>query len=304
LTADSGRGLISAAATSYVDSGRAMFGIPLWLWVIGGAFVIVAVVARWFSSRYKAMCRTVRQELSKYFESNYPDGQLSWQPLGNFDLCTANGGHRVIDMADVYAAVGRLPGMGRDPAARARIYQEVLDRNGPLTLPSHRSRIKPLLIPERFLNAEVSGPRTPLPGLGLFVIYALDLPGNPRFLLEQERKELAIETPELHRIALENLRKDFPRELVVDAVSGEQGTAFQAKDFFNAARLLLVPEFLEPKQELIALIPHRDILVLLPGGVRQDEGKLRESMRALDCSGHPPLLDRPVLVTQSGFEIA
>jgi hypothetical protein len=303
LTGDSRRDLISATKTSYVDSGRAMLGIPLWLWVIAGALVIVIVAARWFSSRYKAMCRTVREELSTCLKSNYPDAQLSWQPLGNLDVSTANGGHRVIDMADVYVAVGRLPGMGRDPAARARIYQDVLDRSGPLALFSHRSRIKPRLIPKQFLNAEVSGPRTPLPGLGLFVVYALDLPGNPRFLLEQDCKELGTETPELHQIALENLRKDFPRQLVVDAVAGEQGTAFQSNDLFNAARLLLVPEFLEPNQELIALIPHRDILVLLPGRVRQDEGKLRESMRALECSGHPPLLDRPVLVTQSGFEI-
>ena len=109
--------------------------------------------------------------------------------------------------------------------------------------------------------------------------------------------------PELHRLALDNLRKDFPQQLVVDALVGERGTVFQAEDFFNAARLLLVPEFLQPNQELIALIPHRDILVLLPGSARQDEGKLRESMRALECGDHPPLLDRPVLVTHSGFEI-
>jgi hypothetical protein len=295
--------VIGAAATSGVHSGRAMFGFPLWLWLIAGAVVIVAALARWFSSRYKAMCRTVREELSKRLESNYPDGQLSWQPLGNLDVCTANGGHSVIDMADVYVAVGRLPGMGRDPAERARIYQQVLDRSGPLALSSHGSRIKPLLIPHRFLNAEVASPRTPLPGLGLFVVYALDLPGNPRFLLEQDREELGTEIPELHRLALDNLRKDFPQQLVVVAVAGEQGTAFQANDYFNAARLLLVPEFLEPTQELIALIPHRDILVLLPGRVRQDEGKLRESMRALECGNHPPVLDRPILVTQSGFEL-
>jgi hypothetical protein len=206
-------------------------------------------------------------------------------------------------MADVYAAVGRLPGMGRDPAARARIYQRVLDTSGPLELSAHGQRIKPLLIPRQFLNPATPGPQTPIPDLGLVVVYALDLPGNPRFLLEQDRDELGIEVPELHRRALDNLRKDFPRQLVVDAVAGESGAAFQAQDFFNAARLLLVPEFLQPDQKLVALIPHRDILVLLPGRARQDEGKLQESLRTLQCGGHPPLLDRAVLVTHSGFEI-
>jgi hypothetical protein len=294
---------MTTATTSCFQLGQPMFGLPMWLWVIAGALVIVALVARWFYSRYTAMCRTAREELSKHLKSNYPDVELTWQPQGNLDLCTANGGHWVLDMSDVYVAVGRLPGMGRDPAARARIYQQVLDTSGPLVQSAHASRIKPLLIPIQFLNAAVPGPQTPIPGLGLVVVYVLDLPGNPRFLLEQDRKELGTELPGLHRLALDNLRQDFPQQLVIDAVAGEQGTAFQAKDYFNAARLLLVPEFLQPEQELIALIPHRDSLVLLPGSVRQDEGKLRESMRALQHGDHPPLIDRPVLVNQSGFEI-
>ena len=281
-----------------------MLGLPVWFWAIAGALLLVAAVARWFYSRYRAMCRTVRDELANLVKSNYPDVELTWQPQGNLDLCTANGKHRVIDMADVYVAVARLPGMGRDPAARAAIYQQVLDTSGPLLLSAHGSRIKPLLIPRQFLNPAVSGPQTPIPNLGLVVVYALDLPRNPRFLLEQDRDELGIEVAELHRLALDNLRKDFPRQLVLDAVAGEGGTAIQAADFFNAARLLLVPEFLQPQQELIALIPHRDILVLLPGSApRPDEGKLRESMQALQHGNHPPLLDRPVRVTQSGFEI-
>jgi hypothetical protein len=275
----------------------------VWLWAIAGALVIFTTVARWFYARYRAMCRTVRDELSRELETHYPGVQLTWQPQGNLELRAANGGPRVIDMADVYVAVGRLPGMGRDPAARATIYQRVLDTSGPLVSSAHGQRIKPLLIPGQFLNPAVPGPQTPIPGLGLVVVYALDLPGNPRFLLEQDRDELGIEVPELHRLALDNLRQDFPQRLVVDAVAGESGTAFQAADFFNAARLLLVPEFLQPDQELIALIPHRDILVLLPGSARQDEGKLRESLRALQCGDHPPLLDRPVLATHSGFEI-
>jgi hypothetical protein len=286
-----------------INSGQAMLGLPVWLWVILGALVIVTAVARWFYSRYRAMCRTVRDELSRFLESNYSGVQLTWQPQGNLELRAANRGPRIIDMADVYAAVGRLPGMGRDPAGRARIYQQVLETGGPLVLSAHGKRIKPLLIPRQYLNPAIPSPQTPIPNLGLVVVYALDLPGNPRFLLEQDRDELGIEVPELHRLALDNLRKDFPQQLVVDAVAGERGTAFQAEDFFNAARLLLVPEFLQPNQELIALIPHRDILVLLAGSVRQDEGKLRESMRALECGDHPPLLDRPVLVTHSGFEI-
>jgi hypothetical protein len=280
-----------------------MLGLPVWIWVIAGALVIVAAVARWFYSRYRAMCRTVRDELARFLESNYPGVQLTWLPQGDLELRAANDGHRVLDMADVYAAVGRLPGMGRDPVARATIYQRVLDTSGPLVLSLHGKRIKPLLIPVQFLNRAVSGPQMPIPGLGLVVVYALDLPGNPRVLVEQDRQELGIELPELHRLALDNLRKDFPAQLVLDAMVGKSGSAFQGADFFNAARLLLIPEFLQSHQELIALVPHRDILVLLPGSARHEEGKLRESMQQLQERNHPPVLDRPVLVTHSGFEM-
>jgi hypothetical protein len=286
-----------------IDSGQTMLGLPVWVWVIAVALVVVAAVARWFYARYRAMCRTVRDELSRFLESHYPGVQRTWQPQGDLELRAANGGHRVIDMADVYVAVGRLPGMGRDPAARAAIYQRALDRNGPPVLSLHGKRIKPLLVPRQFLNPAVPSPQTPIPGLGLVVVYAIDLPGSPRFLLEQDRQELGIELSELHLLALDNLRKDVPQQFVLDVVAGKSGSAFQAADFFNAARLLLVPEFLQSNQELVALVPHRDILVLLPGSARHEEGKLRESMRELQCGDHPPVLDRPVLVTQSGFEM-
>src|SRR5262249_25190127 len=150
-------------------------------------FVVVTAAARWFYSRYRAMCRSVRDDLSRYVESNHPGVQLVWQPQGNLELRAAVGGPRVIDMADVYSAVGRLPGMGRDPAARTTIYQQVFDRSGPLSLSAHGGRVKPLLVPPQFLNPAIAIPQTPLPSLGLVVVYCLDLPGNPRFLLEQDR---------------------------------------------------------------------------------------------------------------------
>ena len=59
----------------------------------------------------------------------------------------------------------------------------------------------------------------------------------------------------------------------------------------------------EPGQELVALIPHRDILVLLPGSLVRYESKLGQLCTLFEHGNHPPLLDRPVLVKHSGFEI-
>jgi hypothetical protein len=89
----------------------------------------------------------------------------------------------------------------------------------------------------------------------------------------------------------------------VGPMEQESASAIQANDLFNAARLLVLPEFLKPGQELVALIPHRDLLLLAPASLLQDENKLREGMRALDCASHPPLLDRPIRVSSEGFEV-
>ena len=55
-----------------------MFGLPIWLWVI---LVVAAVVVIWlqrFQSRYRAMCRTVRDELVQVLKDKYPEIEVAW----------------------------------------------------------------------------------------------------------------------------------------------------------------------------------------------------------------------------------
>jgi hypothetical protein len=164
-------------------------------------------------------------------------------------------------------------------------------------------RIKPLLVLPESLNPDAHALQTLLPALGLVVVYAMDFPPGLRFLNRDDGERLGLGLAELHRLALENLRHDFPQEVLVGPLEQGSASAIQANDLFNAARLLVVPDFLKPGQELVAMIPHRDMLVLAPTSLLHDENKLREGMRAFECAGHPPLLDRPVRVSCEGFAI-
>lgn len=148
--------------------------------------------------------------------------------------------------------------------------------------------------------AEVA--HTPLPELGLSVIYVLDLPKDKRPLSIQDCSDLGIDAEEIHPIALANLGTDFPNDAIAGANEG-RGSAIQVNDSFDATRLLLVPERLQLGQELVALIPHRDMLMRLPGSVRDDPEMLQQGIDALKCEEHPPLLERAVHVTCEGLEL-
>ena len=288
-----------------------MLGLPVWLWVIVAAVVLIVAVARIFYARYRRMCQTVRDELTEFLKANHPEVEVLGERLGNLVVRTKDANEKVFELADVYVAVAQLPGMGKDSAARARIYphavraffQPALNAQELLAMARHADQIKPLLTRPESLNPAARALQTPLPALGLVVVYAIDLPNGPRFLDEEDGARLGLGVAELHRAALENLRRDFPRELLVGPLEKESASAVQANDFYNAARLLVVPELLQPGQELVAMIPHRDLLLLAPASLLRDESKLREGMQALDCTDHPPLLDRPVRVTRDGFEL-
>lgn len=292
-----------------------MFGLPVWLWVIV-AIVALPVLVLWlFISRFRKMCRTVRGEIGLYLREQHPEFEVVGERQGNLLVRCRDGAERIWEMADVYAAVGRLPGMGADPAARKGIYAHAVeqllhpqpDRSQPLSMSTHGDWIRLHLVTEEF-HKQAAAPsvllHTPVPGLdGLLAVYVLDLVDGPYYLSEQDRSLLGIDAAEMHRLALEHLRRDFPRQLVNDVLTGGNPSAIQFQDSFNAARLLLIPEFLQEKEELLALIPHRDMLVLLPAATRQEPNKLDQAMQTLACGNHPRLLDRPVRVTRDGYEV-
>lgn len=297
-----------------------MAGLPPWLWIVFGVVVIIAAAVRSFYRRWRGMCRRVREEFAEFVRQHHPGAEVTGEQLGNLVVRLPDGGERVWEMADVYAAVARLPGMGADPAARQQLYRQAAAAcfspappaplppvvSTPLSAPTHGPWIKPRLVrPESLAGAAPHAVPLQLPvlDLGLTVVYLLDLPQGGRTLTEQDRGELELELAELHALALENLRKDFPREIVEQALSGESGSGIQFGDGFDTARLLLVPECLQEGEELVAMTAPHDLLLLLPASVRDDPEKMNEGLRLLKECDHPVLLDRPVLVNRAGFEL-
>ena len=292
-----------------------MLGLPVWLWVIV-AIVSVPVGLVWFLfSRFQKMCRSVRTEIGQYLCENHPEFKVVGETQGHLLVRHKDGAERLWEMTDVYVAVGVLRQKGIDAAARQRIYARAVeqllnpepDTSQPLSMATHGDSIMLHLVTAECYKqiASPSGiPHTPIPGLdGLLAVYLLDVAGSPPYLSENDRKVLGIDTAEMHRLAIEHLRRGFPRQLVEGALAGGNAAAIQIQDSFNAARLLLLPEFLQQNEELLALIPHRDILVILPAAARHEPATLDDALKAFECDNHPRLLDRPIRVTHQGFEI-
>jgi hypothetical protein len=292
-----------------------MLGLPVWLWVIFAILAMPVLVVWFLFSRFRKMCRAVRGEIGQYLREQHPEFEVVGERQGDLLVRHKDGAERKWQMADVYAAVGGLPGMGADQAARRGIYARAVeqllspkpDRSQPLSMATHGDRIGLHLVSAEFYKqaAPLSGaPHTPVPGLdGLLTVYVLDLADGLCYLSESDRSLLGIDAAELHRLAIEHLRRDFPRQMITGVLTGGNPSAIQFQDSFNAARLLLIPEHLKENEELIALVPHRDMLLLLPAAMRQEPAKMDQAVKTLECGDHPRLLDRPVRITRNGFEV-
>jgi hypothetical protein len=291
-------------------------GLPYWLWAVLIAVVLIALRVRDFYTRYRGMCRGIREDLTEQLHQKHPNARVLREQMGNLVVRLPDGSEKIWEMAEIYTRVMQLPGMGRDPAARTAIYRDAVaglfapDPAAPISLATHGDRVKPLIVPTSALSSDPNGGElvhAPVPGLGLSVFYVLELALKRRPVTEEDRQALGLDRGALHQRALENLREDFPPDLVTGALAGDGATASQMADGYDAARILLIPGILKPGETLLALIPHRDMLVLLPPSMEEDPAKLNESIQLLtgehseQCS-HPHLLDHAVRITHAGFE--
>ena len=95
-----------------------------------------------------------------------------------------------------------------------------------------------------------------------------------------------------------NLARTFGREVVRSAVGSRDINVIKSCDSFDAARLLLVPGYLDAGESLVALIPDRDTLVLTAAPADGDWAGLRMLARA---AAGDPLWAEPLIVTSEGI---
>lgn len=283
--------------------------MPGWLWPVLLVVALLFFAARSFYTRFRRMCRRTREELTELVRRDYPEVEVLREERGNL-VVRCGGEERVWEMAELYSRVAQLPEMGADPPARRRLYQQAARLmfapkvDGPLNRAEHGALIKPLLLPAEGAEAPPLATilSTEVLDLGLKLAYVVDAPPGNRFLTEQDREDLGLSSAELHDLALANLGRDFPSDLLTQPLTANNGSALQFSDGFDAARLLLLPRHLQRGQAVLALIPHRDLLLLLPGAMADDPDRIKQGLEALACEDHPALLRQAVRVTSEGFQ--
>lgn len=284
-----------------------MLGLPPWVWALLLIVLACGLAARAYIGRFRRMCASVRDDLRTLLQQEHPEVEFVEERLGNLVLRTPEQPELIWEMADVYADVARLPNMGADRQARGGIYRRSmakllsppLDDAHPLSLQRHGDYLKPQLSRTADVRADLVSRE--LPDTELSVVYGVDVPVGGRPLTRADLGTLDLDEGELYVRALANLGKDFPEQMVITPLEG-QGSAIQFGDGMDAARMLLIPGRLSDDQCLVALIPHRDMLLLLPGDMADDPAKLAEGAAMLDDHHHQPLTRTAFRVTREGFE--
>lgn len=253
--------------------------------------------------------RSVREELARQLRERHPEIEIVAEHPDRLEL-RVGGNVGNLQLQNLYRLVAAG---GARAEARAQLIEGFLEgalaqigeAGAPLSASVHGDRLLPRLAPESLL-AE-AGPEGRLihrpSGIpGLVLSYVLDSDRSVMYLTEERLAELALTPDELHERALANLRRTFPALVVRSAVETRQVSVIRAGDSFDATRLLLVPEALLEGEELVALIPDRETLVLIPPPA---DGNWAPLARLARSAASPyTLLERPLRVTRDGFALA
>lgn len=273
---------------------------------------MVLVLASWRSYR-----KGVRRELVEYLREHAADIQVAAVHGDRLELRfeggAAEGG--TFYFARLYQAIAALPGGATEENAIARraVYGDVVKtlREGGRGLDgldpeTERPNVLPRLLHDAGLNGlrqaiEANGQRLPvLPSgvAGLSIVFVLDREASVAYLTEDLLAKFGLTPEQALDVARENLARRFSRDVVRQAVAGGAVNVVKSGDTFDAARLLLVPGYLEAGESLAAIVPDRDTLVLTPTPADGDWAGLRQIARAADGD---PLYGEPIVVTPDGL---
>lgn len=280
--------------------------MPAWGWGVIVFLLLVVVAVRLLYGRFQAMCAWVRGELPEFLRAEFPGVEVLGEHLGDLRLRTADGAEATWELADLYASVARIGGLGSNREARLSLYRAsafavvgpVLDAEHPFSLEAHGDLIHP-----RLQRAEGGGDGATreLPGLGLAVRYLVRHRGGETLLGEADLAAGGVSLAAVEERALANLAARLPPGALEPAT--DQATALMSKD--AAAAILLAGRHLPPGGSAVALIPHGDMFVF---AATPEDGDGLERLRhaalaAGDPHGHEPLLDRPVAITPAGMSL-
>ena len=279
--------------------------MPWWLWLVAAAVLVVLLL----KTARSAWRRSVRAELLALLKEKHPDVQVLEERESTLELQMPGDTRGTLNLDNLYEglAMGTPTAEERHQAIASfaeGCLRQVAEMNAPLRLDTHGDRLLPRLMPEAMLRQAPGGealPHTPSGIPGLMTTYVLDSEMSVMYLTDSHRRELDLELPALHERALANLRRTFPALVVGESVEQQKVSVMKAGDTFDATRLLLVPEQLQDGEALAAAIPDRETLVLAPLPPDGAWDPLRKVARS--PASPYTLLDRPLVVRRSGFEL-
>jgi len=275
----------------------AVVGLPLLFVVLS-----IAVVLRFR--------RTVQREFVGFLRERRPELKVVSQRHLLLETTDPAARRGTIDLHNLYKSI--LHAQARTPQARRPFYDQWLkfleegDAMGTSPLgDAQKQRIMPRLVTDEMLRDERFArelPTVPVGETGLHIAFVLDGEQSVLYLTWKHLEELGASVPELTTLALDNLRKTFPPEPIVRGVLDKPSlSTVKMLDTYDAARLLLLPEGLRAGEALLAAVPDRDTLVILPVPPDADLSKLGG---LLTPGSDKLLLNRILKVTADGIELA
>ena len=293
-----------------------MLALTWWGWA-GIAVVGLIAIVTLFVAASKSWRKGVREELVEHLRRTMPDMEVAGVHPDRLELSWPGSEPRgaTFFLARLYEQVRDLP-VGDTPearAARAEVYEMIgaAIRDGSTGMESldadaERANVMPRLVSDaaiEAMRAQMAESGHELPWLpsgvaGLSIVFVLDRPTAVAYLTANLLAELKLTPETALDLGRTNLARTFSRDVVRAAVGSRNVNVVKSMDTFDAARLLLVPGYLEAGESLVALIPDRDTLVLTMPPPDGDWGGL--SKLACNAAGDP-LCTEPLVVTPDGI---
>jgi hypothetical protein len=287
----------------------------------GWAGVVVAVLAGLFAlllAANRSWRRTVREELVAYLTAHVPEVtiaavrpdrlELRWAGAGDDDGATFYLTRIYHQLADVREPDAASATAARDEifAVVAKTLRDTMKGLDGIDAATELANVMPRLMADLDVasyQARVAAGGKTLPSLpsgvdGLSIVFVLDRETAVAYLTDDLLAKLELTPAQALDVARTNLARTFGREVVREAVASQNVNVIKSCDTFDAARLLLVPGYLEPGESLVALVPDRDTLVLTGPPPDGDWTGLRKLARA---AAGDPLCTEPLVVTADGI---
>lgn len=281
---------------------------PWYSWVgLGfGAFATLGILSM------RSWRRRLANEFAAYLALHLPEWRIEARSTSRFVL--RNGDDTAeLSLLKLRAAATRIGGdIATQTKARVQLFatavatfrEQVELLRSSRTVAARLERVYPRIVTDGFLARLPGGanmPRRPLGDTALYVVYVIDGTNAVAYVDADRMTSLGVDEATLHTHATRNLSRRWPVEATRQAVETGRIVVTKARDTYDAARLLLLPERLRADEEVAALIPDRDTLVVAPVPADGDWSRLD---RLATAKAGAQLFARALRVSAAGIRIA